>query len=342
VAGNGRSLRVAVAGATGYAGAGCVNLLLQHPAVDLVAVASSSQSGRAHSGVCPGSTCELQLVEAIDASKCDVVISACAPGDAARHASDWLGHGAVVIDVSADFRLNSASAFANWYGSPHPCPELLPQAVLALPELLPEAIPAAQVLALPGCFSTAAILACGPLAAQHLVEPEAVVDGKTGVSGAGRSASAEYLFTELNESVKPYAVGGHRHQPEMEQVLSQLGNGSFSVTFVPHLVPMTRGIQVTCYLKPQEGVSLEQVRGLYRDQYQGQPFVRVSDDPVPSKQTSYTNMCWISLEQQGRHLVVSAVLDNLGRGASSQAIQVMNLRFGLDPRAGLGGPGQWP
>jgi N-acetyl-gamma-glutamyl-phosphate reductase len=342
MAGSGKSLRVAVAGATGYAGAGCVNLLLEHPAVDLVAVASSSQSGRAHLAVCPGSTCELQLVEAIDASKCDVVISACAPGDAARHASDWLSHGAVVVDVSADFRLKSAGAFAEWYGSPHPCPELLPQAVLALPELRPGDIPAARVLALPGCFSTAAILACGPLAAQHLVEPEVVVDGKTGVSGAGRSASSEYLFTELNESVKPYAVAGHRHQPEMEQVLSELGGGSFSVTFVPHLVPMTRGIQVTCYLQPQEGVSLEQVRDLYREQYQGQPFVRVSDTPVASKQTSYTNMCWISLERQGRYLVVSAVLDNLGRGASSQAIQVMNLRFGLDPRAGLVGPGQWP
>jgi N-acetyl-gamma-glutamyl-phosphate reductase len=342
VAGSGESLRVAVAGATGYAGAGCVKLLLEHPDVDLVAVASASQSGHIHSAVCPGSRCDLQLVEAIDSSKCDVVISACAPGDAARHASDWLSHGAVVVDVSADFRLNSASAFADWYGSPHPCPELLPEAVLALPELRPGPISGARVLALPGCFSTAAILACGPLAAHQLVEPEVVVDGKTGVSGAGRSASAEYLFTELNESVKPYAVTGHRHQPEMEQVLTELGGGSFSVTFVPHLVPMTRGIQVTCYLRPKEGVGLEKVRALYRDQYRGQPFVRVSDAPVPSKQTSYTNMCWISLEEQGRYLVVSAVLDNLGRGASSQAIQVMNLRFGLDPQAGLGGPGQWP
>ena len=342
VAGSGESLRVAVAGATGYAGAGCVNLLLQHPDVALVAVASSSQSGHTHSAVCPGSTCDLQLVEAIDASKCDVVISACAPGDAARHASDWLRHGAVVVDVSADFRLNSASAFAEWYGGPHPCPELLPEAVLALPELRPGPIAGARVLALPGCFSTAAILACGPLAANQLVEPEVVVDGKTGVSGAGRSASAEYLFTELNESVKPYAVGGHRHQPEMEQVLSELGGGQFAVTFVPHLVPMTRGIQVTCYLRPRAGVGLDKVRALYRDQYRDQPFVCLSDVPVPSKQTSYTNMCWISLEEQGRHLVVSAVLDNLGRGASSQAIQVMNLRFGLDPRAGLGGLGQWP
>ncbi|HVB53662.1 MAG TPA: N-acetyl-gamma-glutamyl-phosphate reductase, partial [Candidatus Acidoferrales bacterium] len=249
---------------------------------------------------------------------------------------------AVVVDISADFRLKSASSFATWYGIPHPAADLLSQATLALPELRPDDIPGASLLALPGCFSTAAILACGPAAQHHLVEPEVVVDGKTGVSGAGRSASAEYLFTELNESVKPYAVAGHRHQPEMEQVLGELSGGPFLVTFVPHLVPMTRGIQVTCYLRPRQGVTLEQLRSVYRERYRDQPFVRLSDTPVPSKQTSHTNLCWISLEQQGAHMVVSAVLDNLGRGASSQAIQVMNLRFGLGPRDGLGGGSQWP
>jgi len=340
--GDGKLLRVAVAGATGYAGAGCVSLLLEHPSAELVAVSSRSQVGKAHSAVYPGSNCDMVLVDSINPADCDVVISASAPGDAARQASEWLAQGAVVMDVSADFRLKSASSFASWYGLAHPAPELLPQAILALPELRPGDIPGASLLALPGCFSTAAILACGPAAAHQLVEPEVVVDGKTGVSGAGRSASREYLFTELNESVKPYAVAGHRHQPEMEQVLSEFTGSPFSVTFVPHLVPMTRGILVTCYLRPRAGVTLEQLRTIYRDQYRDEPFVRVSDIPVPSKQTSHTNLCWLTLEQQGPHLVVSAVLDNLGRGASSQAIQVMNLRFGLGPQAGLGGAGQWP
>lgn len=341
-AGTGDSVRVAVVGATGYAGAGCVALLQAHPTAQLVAVASQTQAGRRHAQVFPGSSCDLVLAETIEAEDCDVVITASAAGEAARQAGGWLAQGAVVIDVSADFRLRSADEFAHWYGVAHPAPELLDGAVLALPELRPKAIAAAQLLSLPGCFSTAVLLACGPAASRGLVEPEAVVDGKTGVSGAGRSALADYLFTELNESVKPYAVGGHRHQPEMEQVLGDLQGEPFAVTFVPHLVPMTRGIQVSCYLRPGPGVTLEQLRDAYREQYRDQPFVRLAETPIPSKQTSHTNLCWVSLAQQGRHFVVSAVLDNLGRGASSQAIQVLNLRFGLDPRAGLEGAAQWP
>lgn len=335
-------VRVAVAGATGYTGAACVSRLLQHPDVELVEVASRTKPGQRHSDAYPGSSCDLPLVESVDASQCDVVISALTPGEAAQQAPRWLASGAVVVDLSAAFRLRSAAAYASWYGGPHPSPELLSQAVLALPELRPAEIQTANLLALPGCFSTAAILACGPAAASQLVEPEVVVDGKTGVSGAGRSASGEYLFAELNESVKPYALAGHRHRPEMEQVLTELGGRSFAVTFVPHLVPMTRGIQVTCYLRPREGVNVDQVRARYESQYQAEPFVHLARAPVASKLTSYTNTCWLTLEQQGQHLVVSAVLDNLGRGASSQAVQVMNLRFSLDPWAGLESPPQWP
>ncbi|HVC24056.1 MAG TPA: N-acetyl-gamma-glutamyl-phosphate reductase [Candidatus Dormibacteraeota bacterium] len=336
------SVRVAVVGSTGYAGAGCVALLLAHPTAELVEVASRTQAGRSHAQAFPGSACDLVLTETINGQGCDVVITASPAGDAARQTAGWLAQGAVVIDVSADFRLRSRDDFTRWYGVDHPAPDLLSEAVLALPELRPDAIAAAQILSLPGCFSTAALLACGPAAIHRLVEPAVVVDGKTGISGAGRSASADYLFTELNESVKPYAVAGHRHQPEMEQVLGELRGEPFAVTFVPHLVPMTRGIQVSCYLTPCPGVTLEQLREVYLDQYRDQPFVRLSDTPIATKQTSHTNLCWITLAQQGRHFVVSAVLDNLGRGASSQAIQVMNLRFNLDPQAGLEGGGQWP
>ncbi|HEY6538999.1 MAG TPA: N-acetyl-gamma-glutamyl-phosphate reductase [Candidatus Dormibacteraeota bacterium] len=335
-------VRVAVAGATGYAGAGCVALLEAHPEVALVAVASRSQAGRTHAEAYPGSSCELVLVESINAEDCDVVITASTAGAAAREAGAWLSRGALVIDVSADFRLRSEAEFRQWYGFEHPAPELLSQAVLALPELLPEAIQAADLLALPGCFSTAAVLACGPAALHRLVEPEVVVDGKTGISGAGRSASADYLFTELNESVKPYAVAGHRHSPEMKQALSDLQEAEFQVTFVPHLVPMTRGILVSCYLRPRPGVTLEQLRGVYRDHYREQPFVRLAEVPVPTKLAWNTNLTWITLEAQGPYVVISAVLDNLGRGASAQAVQVLNLRLGLDPRAGLTGAPQWP
>ncbi len=270
------------------------------------------------------------------------MISAAAPGEAAKRAADWLAQGAVVVDTSPDFRLQSAAEFSCWYGGPHPAAKLLEEAVLALPELRPELLQGAGLLALPGCFSTAVILACGPAARAHLVAPEVVADGKTGVSGAGRSASSDYLFSELNESASAYALEGHRHRPEMERALGELGGQPHSVTFVPHLVPMTRGLLVTCYLRLRQGVSLERVRQVYRECYQHQPFVAVADRPVPTKQASNTNHCWVSLAQQGQHLVASAVLDNLGRGASAQAVQVLNLRFGLEPGAGLRAVPQWP
>jgi N-acetyl-gamma-glutamyl-phosphate reductase len=336
----GSKVRVAVAGATGYAGAGCVQLLGAHPGVDLVQVGSRSQAGRRHQDVYPGSGCSLELAPEIDGSACDVVVSALAPGGAASAAGKWLQQGAVVIDVAADFRLRDPAVYRAWYGQEHPAPELLGRAVLALPELEPDLIAQASLLALPGCFSTATILACGPAAMAHLVE--AVVDAKTGASGAGRQADSGHLFSELNESVRAYAVAGHRHRPEMEQTLSQLGGESFAVTFVPHLTPMTRGIVATCYLRLRPGVGLEEVEAAYRERYRGAAFVTLVEQAAPSKLASHTNRCFISLQQQGPHLVVCAVLDNLGRGASSQAVQVLNQRFGLAATAGLGAAPQWP
>ena len=339
---SGAKLRVAVAGATGYAGAGCVQLLMAHPDVEVVQVGSRSQSGRRHQDVYPGSTCSLELTPEVDAARCDAVLSALPPGEAALSAGTWLAQGAVVIDVAADFRLRDPAAYRAWYGHDHPAPELLDRAVVALPELDPEGIDGASLLALPGCFSTAAILACGPAAMAHLVEPQVVVDAKTGTSGAGRQADSGHLFAELNESVRAYAVAGHRHRPEMEQTLSQLGGAAFGVTFVPHLVPMTRGIVATCYLSLRSGAGLEEVRAVYRRHYQGAPFVALVEQAAPSKLASGTNLCFISVDVQGPHLVVCAVLDNLGRGASSQAVQVLNQRFGLALTAGLKAAPQWP
>lgn len=336
------AVRVAVAGATGYAGAGCVRLLSSHPGVELVQVSSRSQPGRPHCDAYPGSPCQLVLSEQIDPGRCDVVLSAQAPGECARQAGDWLERRAVVIDLSADFRLRSADAYRTWYGAEHPSAALLAQAVLALPELDPAGIAEAALLALPGCFTTAVLLACGPAVAANLVHPDVVVDGKTGVSGAGRNASAEYLFSEVAESVLPYQVSGHRHRPEMEQALGELGGQPCSVTFVPHLVPMVRGLVATCYLRLQPQVSLSEVREAYAARYQGQPFVRLSVGPVASKAVSQTNLCYVHLEEQGSHLVATAVLDNLGRGASGQAVQVLNLRFGMSPQSGLPQSSWWP
>ncbi len=333
--------RIGVAGATGYAGAELVGLLVDHPAVELAQVSSRTHAGQAHREACRGSNCELTLRAELDATELDVVVSALPALEAAALAPAWLGAGALLIDVSGDFRLRDPLLYRRWYGADHPFPELLEDAVLAVPELCPKGS-GARVLALPGCFSTTTILACGPAARSHLVDADVVVDGKTGISGAGRGAGEAYLFSELDESVLAYAVGGHRHQPEMAQALSELAGEEVAVTFVPHLVPMTRGISVTCYLRPRQGVSRERLVEVYQSAYRDSPFVHLVDQPAPTKLASRTNHCFIHLALQGPRLVVSAVLDNLGRGAAGQAVQVLNWRLGLAPAAGIGRAPQWP
>lgn len=336
-----RGPRVGVAGATGYAGAELVSLLLDHPSAQLTQVSSRSQAGRVHREACPGSGCDLELTEELDPTRLDVVISAQSALEAAARAGSWLQGGALVIDVSADFRLRDARLYPRWYGREHPAPELLQEAELTVPEL-ELGSRAGRIVALPGCFATAAILASAPALRSRLVQPSLVVDGKTGISGAGRGAGPAYLFSELDEAVLPYAVPGHRHQPEMQQALSELSHTAVEVTFVPHLVPMTRGICVTCYLPWDGGPALDRVLSEYRVAYGGSPFVHLVDAPVPTKLASRTNHTFIHLSSQGAHLVVEAVLDNLGRGAAWQAVQALNWRLGLDPVAGIERRPQWP
>ncbi len=333
--------RVGVAGATGYAGAEVVSLLLEHPFTQLTQVSSRRQAGRVHREACPGSGCDLELTEELDPTRLDVVISAQSPLEAAAQAGSWVDSGAVVIDVSADFRLRDPGLYPTWYGREHPAPELLREAELTVPEL-ELGSRAGRIVALPGCFATAAILAAAPALRSGLVQPAVVVDGKTGISGAGRGAGPAYLFAELDEAVLPYAVPGHRHQPEIQQALSELSQTVVDVTFVPHLVPMTRGICVTCYLRWDEGVALDRVLREYRLAYGASPFVHLVEDPVPTKLASRTNHTFIHLNSQGSHLVVEAVLDNLGRGAAWQAVQALNWRLGLEVTAGIGRRPQWP
>jgi N-acetyl-gamma-glutamyl-phosphate reductase len=335
-------LRVAVAGGTGYAGAGVVQLLGRHPQVELVQVSSGSRAGQTHREAYPGSDCDLTMCAEVDAAECDVVVAALPAGESAQRAAAWLEQGATVIDVGPDFRLRDPDLYREWYGLEHPWPRLLGRAVLALPELDAAAIAEAELLALPGCFSTAAILACGPALREKLVGPDILVDAKSGISGAGRQAGVDYLFAEAAETVRAYAAAGHRHRPEMEQALSDLGGQRCAVTFVPHLVPMTRGIAATCYLRPRPGVRLEAVRMAYQRCYGEQPFVRLCDHPPSTKLAAGTNLCYLSLDQQGDWLVICAALDNLGRGASSQAVQVLNQRFSLGATAGLESPPRWP
>jgi N-acetyl-gamma-glutamyl-phosphate reductase len=336
-----KKVRVGVAGANGYAGMTAVHLLARHPEVEICGLTSRSLAGKPYSDVFP----LLQLTGAFTTelpSGLDAVFS-CLPhnvGAAAVHV--WLSDGARIIDMSADFRLHDLAQYPKWYGQAHPQPELLAEAVLGLPELHESQIKDARLVAAPGCYSTASILALAPAVAAGLVGSDIVVDAKSGVSGAGRSLGLGTHFSEVNESVTAYAVAGHRHLAEIEQELGALrqdGPGP-NVTFVPHLVPMTRGILATCYFDMKG--SAADLQEAYREFYAGHPFTQVVESTPATKLTSHSNLCLVNVSAQGRKAVVTAALDNLVKGASGQGVECFNLAFGFERTAALTGAVQWP
>jgi N-acetyl-gamma-glutamyl-phosphate reductase len=334
-------VKAAVAGATGYAGMTLVHLLSRHPGVQLVQLTSRSYAGRPYASAFPLLELEGTFSEEPDPELVDVLFS-CLPHNAgAGRAAGWLAAGARVVDMSADFRLNDPGLYVTWYRQEHPAPHLLAEAALGLPELHAGEIKDARLVAVPGCYSTAAILALAPAASAGLLGPDVVVDGKSGVSGAGRSPGLGTHFSEVDESVNAYALAGHRHLPELQQELEALNGGDPPrVTFVPHLVPMVRGILQTCYFDLTG--PLADLQEVYREFYAGQPFTRVVDHPPATKLVSHTNYCCVNVSAQGEKAVVTCAIDNLVKGASGQGVECFNLAFGFDRTEGLLGPLQWP
>jgi len=261
-----------------------------------------------------------------------------------------LSKGIKVVDISADFRLKEASEYQRWYGFTHPAPELLNKAVYGLTELYRPQLASAQLVANPGCYPTAAILALAPAVKAKLIELDIIIDSKSGVSGAGRSLSQQTHFSEANEDTSAYALEGHRHLPEIVQELRLLsGGGSLQITFIPHLVPMTRGILTTCYAPLVSGKiegkkGEKQLKELYLDFYKDEPFVRVVDSPPHTKHTLGNNLCLVypTIDHRAGKLIVISCIDNLIKGASGQAIQNMNLMLGLPETTGLGALGIYP
>jgi N-acetyl-gamma-glutamyl-phosphate reductase len=334
-------VKVAVAGANGYAGMTAVNLLSRHPGVQLTQLTSRSQAGKSYSDVFPLLDLQGEFQPEPDAGEVDVIFSCLPHNVGASKAADWLAAGARVIDMSADFRLQDPKQYPVWYRQEHPAPGLLAKAVFGLPELHERDLKDAKLVAVPGCFSTAAILALAPAVAAGLAASDFIVDAKSGVSGAGRSPGIGVHFSEINESVGAYAIGGHRHLPELAQELGKLSrNGEIQVTFVPHLVPMTRGILATCYFDLKG--SLAELQDAYREFYAGQPFTRVVDSTPTTKLAAHSNLCLINIASQGTKAVITAALDNLIKGASGQGVECFNIAFGFDRKTALEGPAQWP
>jgi N-acetyl-gamma-glutamyl-phosphate reductase len=336
-------IKAGVIGATGYTGITLISILLKHSQVKIEWATSESYSGKSLAEVYPhlnGQTklvCQKMDIGKLAASGVDVVFIALPHGLAMEVAPKFVANGIRVIDLGADYRLKKKNLYNKWYKIKHKNPLLLKRAVYGLPEVYHAKIQEADLVANPGCYATAAILAGLPLVKNHLVDRNSIiVDAKSGVSGAGRSLSLTTHYTECNEGFTAYKVSEHRHTPEIEQEIGA------PITFVPHLVPMNRGILVTLYAKVKKKVNFIK---LYKDFYKGSPSVRVLEKTIPSTKFNFgTNYCDITAvyDNNRREVIVISAIDNLVKGASGQAVQNMNIMFGLNEMAGLDFSGIYP
>lgn len=344
-------VRVGIINVTGYAGVELARLLSQHAGVSLVSVTGRGAAGKKLAEVFPH-LWDIDLTIQPELGEVDVVFSALPHKESAAEIIPMVKQGLKVIDLSADFRLRDAEDYPRWYGFCHPAPKLLDEAVYGLPELKREQVKRARLVANPGCYPTSAILALAPAVEAGIVEPDFIIDAKSGVSGAGRTLTLESHYAEVNEDTSAYALSGHRHLPEIVQELGDLTAKSAPVvTFIPHLVPMTRGILSTCYANLIPGKLSEGEKGghelteIYQDHYRKETFVRVSNVPPHTKQTAGSNFCLVypTIDQRGAgRLVVLGVLDNLVKGAAGQAIQNMNIMLGMPEDTGLKAPALYP
>lgn len=344
-------ISVGVVGATGYTGVELLRLLTAHKAVELKVATSNSEKGKAVTDVFPSlrSHIDLEFVEheSEQLNSCDLVFFATPHATAMHYVPKLLDQGCKIIDLSADFRIKSPEIWQHWYQEKHACPELLETAVYGLPELNREQITGANLIANPGCYPTAVTLALLPAIKKGLIDTgDIIVDAKSGVSGAGRKAALATQFSEVAESFKAYSVAGHRHLPEMTQTLNNAQQGSdVNLIFVPHLVPMNRGILATIYVKPNDRTI--GMQKLYTEFYAEEKFVDVMPEGSQPDTASVrtTNLCRIAVHpgnNESRTVVILSVIDNLVKGAAGQAIQNMNLMFGLEEDMGLVSPGLIP
>ncbi len=345
--GPGQRIRVGIVGATGYVGAELIRLLSRHPDVEIVGLQGRGRSNEPIGGTHAHLSGTGLAVDSA-APNADAIFLALPHGTAAGLVPDLAAGGAAIIDLGPDFRLRNPADYPIWYGFDHPTPELLDDAVYGLPELHRPELEALRrapraIVGSPGCYPTTTLLALAPLARAGLIG-DLVVDAKSGVSGAGRDPKPEMMFGEVNESVKAYGIDGHRHVAEIEQELVFIGGaagvenpGAGPVDFLPHLIPMSRGILSACHVRPTRRTSQDELDALYRDAYEGEPFVSVVAAPPATKHVTGSNDARVYVrhsERTGRILAIG-VLDNLVKGAAGQAVQAFNLVHGLPETAGL-------
>jgi N-acetyl-gamma-glutamyl-phosphate reductase len=334
-------IKIGVVGGTGYTGVELLRLLAQHPQAELRAITSRQEAGVAVSDMFPSlrRRIDLKFCDPAEAGleACDVVFFATPNGVAMQHARALLGAGVRLIDISADFRIRDVGVWEKWYGVSHACPDLIEQAVYGLPEVNRSQIKSARLIANPGCYPTAVQLGFVPLVEAGIVDLEHLIaDAKSGVSGAGRKAEVHALFCEAADSMRAYGVAGHRHLPEISQGLSQAARREVTLTFTPHLTPMIRGIHATLYARLTAPGDLQ---ALFQKRYAEEPFVDVmpAGSHPETRSVRGANSCRIAVHQpQGRDIaVVLSVIDNLVKGAAGQAVQNLNIMFGLPETMGI-------
>ena len=337
-------MKVGIINVTGYAGMELARILARHPDAEITSVTGRSAAGQQLGDIFPHlSEIDLTITEDITESV-DVVFSALPHAASAERIGHALSDGVKAIDISADFRLKDLTTYEDWYNVKHPCPEHIEQAVYGLTELRRDEVCGANLVANPGCYPTASIMALAPAVDAGIIEGDIIIDAKSGVSGAGRGLSLKTHFSEVNENFMAYSVDGHRHLPEIQQELDLLdSNGGLNITFLTHLVPMTRGILASCYAPLKEGAiaagndAKGEVRDIYDNFYRDETFAKVVDAPPMTKHTLGNNDCVVypTVDTRTNRLIVISCIDNLVKGAAGQAVQNMNLMFGLAEEEGI-------
>ena len=334
------NIRVGIIGATGYTALEVARLLQQHPHASVVAATSRAEAGKPLAVIHPSLTgrCDVNT-EILDAAslseRCDVIMCCLPHGASAETVHQLVQHGVRVIDFSADFRLSNVELYQKWYDVEHPWPERVGRTVYGMPEFFADQIQHADIVANPGCYPTSAILPLAPLIEKGMVDPnDIIIDSKSGVSGAGRSAKVATLYCETNESIGAYAVGKHRHQPEIDDLVARIAGRSVKTIFTPHLTPMDRGILSTIYVR-SDSYTASDVMECWRTRFADSAFVQPVEHLPSTKHVAGTNYVQMTARDAGSRIVVVSALDNLAKGASGAAIQNMNVMFGLDETVGL-------
>lgn len=344
---SGQPIKVGVLGATGYTGQELLRLLNIHPKAEMIYLGSSSSAGRKIDEICPHLNGKGYVLEEEEVPEVDVLFAALPHGITAARSEGLLQRGIKIIDLGADFRLANYEEYEQWYKTKHANPQLLKDAVYGLPELYRNDIYGKKLIANPGCYPTASLLALVPLLRAGLLNKDGIIiDAKSGVSGAGRGINQTVHYSEVNENFKAYGIGEHRHTPEIEQQLSKAAGEKVLINFTPHLVPMTRGILATIYAGVKEGLKEEVLRECWREAYEAEPFIHVLPEGTwPQTKYAYgSNHVFLQLKYDRRteRVILVSVIDNLVKGASGQAMQNMNILFGFPETMGLETTGIWP